>query len=621
MLRILSILSGIVSEFTSIIKRTYFLLIRISSVLQPHKRLVLWAIFLMFCSGGLAQLNPLIFKRVLDIVVEILEQPSEMKEYLSFLATLIGMLVVKEIAFQALSIYIGYTGEKIKVTAATNMSNAVSRHLATLDMEFFDRKGNSPGEIVKRIDMGIEGMSKVVKNVVIDILPLIFTAILAIIIMFISNWKVGVLSLIIVPLFFIASLRQAQINKGTRIEIEQSKEERSKMLTTFIDSIKLIKSYLMEKHETDKISRLNKELFSDETRHHYVNRKYEGIKGFFEHIGEVAILGLTSYLVIAGEMTTGAILLHLLLYRNITAPVTHLHRIFDEFQEAADYSEGYFALLDERPILPDLKNTKKIDQVNGHIILRDVCFAYPYELEKKENHTRNRQGFKLKSVSLEFKPGSLYAMVGKNGAGKTTIVNLIMRFYDPQEGNIFLDGVNIKDLSKSDLRNAIGIVLQEHHFVLGTVRENLRYGKLDASNEEMMEALDLVGLKEDLDDEVLDLEARKLSKGQKQRLAIARVILKNPKILILDEPTAAIDPIAVREIDNVVTNVMRNKTTLVISHNMSSILKADKIFVIENGELIQEGKHKELYSVEGQYREIMKAWIESLHIEILSDSE
>jgi len=613
-------LSQIYSGFISMAKRNYLLLKKILSTLKPHRKLVIWAIFLMFCSGALAQLNPLIFKRVLDGVVEIIEQPSETREYLPFLATLIGLLIIKEIIFQALNIYIGYTGEKIKVTAATEMSNAVSRHLATLDIEFFDKKGNSPGEIVKRIDMGVEGMSKVVKNVVIDILPLIFTAVLAIIIMFFSNWKVGILSLIIVPFFFVASLRQAQINKGTRIKIEQSKEDRSKMLTIFIDSIKLIKSYLMEKHETDKISGLNEELFLNETKHHYINKKYEGIKGFFEHIGEVAILGLTSYLVIVGEMTTGAILLHLLLYRNITAPVTHLHRIFDEFQEAADYSEGYFALLDEKPTVGESQNPRKVDQINGHILLENVCFAYPHEPDKKDNPPGNEKRFRLKSISLELNPGFLYAIVGQNGAGKTTIVNLIMRFYDPQEGAILLDGIDIKELSKSDLRDAIGIVLQEHHFVLGTIRENLRYGKLNASNDEMVEALDLVRLKEDLGTEALNLEARKLSKGQKQRLAIARVILKNPRILILDEPTAAIDPIAVKEIDSVVSNVMKDRTTLVISHNMSSILKADRIFVMKDGELVQEGRHEELYSVKGHYRTIMKAWIESLCLDKLSNS-
>lgn len=557
-------------------------------------------------------MNPLIFQKVLDSVVGILEHQEETPNYTTFLGGLIGLLVIKELVFQALSIYIGYVGERIKVTAATEMSNAMSRHLATLDMEFFDRKGNSPGEIVKRIDMGIEGMSKVVKNVVIDILPLIFTAILAIIIMFYSNVKVGMLSLIIVPLFFIASLRQAQVNKGTRIKIEQSKEKRSMMLTTFIDSISLIKSYLMEEHETDRIGEVNKHLFSDETRHHYVNKKYEGIKGFFDHIGEVAILGLTSYLVIVGEMTTGAILLHLLLYRNITAPVTHLHRIFDEFQEAADYSEGYFTLLDERPTVPELKAPKRIGKIHGHIILENVCFTYPHEPGKKNDSLGNEHRFELKSISLELKPGSLHAMVGQNGAGKTTIVNLIMRFYDPDKGRILLDGVNIREFSKSDLRSFIGIVLQEHHFTVGTVRENLRYGKLDASDLEMMKALDFVGLKEDLSDGALDMGAKKLSKGQKQRLAIARVILKDPKILVLDEPTAAIDPIAVKEIENVVNNVMKGRTTLVISHNMSSILKADRIFVIEDGELIQQGRHKELNSIEGQYKTLMQAWIESL---------
>lgn len=581
---------------------------KIFELAKPHKKLIILAIFLMILCGILAQVNPIIFKMVLDDVSTILETDTITQDSIRWITFLIFVMVSKEFVLQALNVGLGYIGEKIKVVIGTDMSNDACRHISSLDIDFFDRKGNSPGEIVKRVDVGIEGMSKVVKNIIIDILPLIFTSIIAIVIMFYSNWKVGLLSCLIVPLFTYASIRQAKVNEGTRIQIQDSKEKRAHFMISFVESIKLIKSYLMEKKETNRIAQINETLRSDEIKHHYVNRFYDGVKKFFENVGEVAILGLTSYLVIKGEMTVGAILLHLLLYRNITAPITHLHRIFDEYQEAVTFSRGYFSLLEEKPSIPEPKNPISIKKSNfeGHIIMKDICFSYP-----------NKNINILKSVNMELKPNSLNALIGENGAGKTTIVNLILRFYDPNKGEITIDGTNINKLSKSDLRGQIGIVLQEHHIIEGTISENLRYGKLNASEKEMWGALDLVNLKEQVAKMGFDHPARSLSKGQKQRLAIARIIIKNPRILIFDEPTSAIDPLAVKEIDAVIKNVMKGRTTLVISHNMSSILDADKIFVLNQGEIIQQGTHDELYRIDGHYKKIMKAYVESLKMDKL----
>jgi len=563
----------------------------------------------MVVSASLAQVNPLVFRYVTDTLTAQVTQNTPIGPTILLLAVLIAILVAKEAGVQALTIAVGRVGERIRTVSATEMSNRASRHLATLDQAFFDAPENAPGAVVERIDRGIEGMSKFVKNLVVDILPLFLMSAFALVLMFISNWIVGVVTLLIIPLFAYASYRQAKVNAGTRVAILQQKEKRSGIFIGFLESIMLIKAYRWEPLETRRIGVMNEGLEADEIRHHYVNKLYDGIKKFFENVGEIAILGITGYLVLIhfNGMTIGAIFLHLLLYRNVAAPVTHLHRIFDEQQEAIDFAGGYFALLDEKPALAETAHPKSLKAVSGRVSVRLVSFAYPSKPDFPV----------LNDVTLDLEPGGLYALVGLNGAGKTTLAKLMLRFYDPDAGQILLDGVDLRDLTKSEIRGHVGIVLQEDHYVRGTIGDNLSHVRPGVTEADMWSALDEVGLEPFVAKVGLDHPASGLSKGQRQRLAIARAFLKDPRVLILDEPTAAIDPLAVREIDASLRRVCDGRTTLLISHNMSLVLEARRIFVLENGRLVQSGTHRELFAQHGEYRRIMQAYIETLKIKQL----
>lgn len=578
-------------------------------VLRPHRRLVWVSVVLTFVFASLAQVNPLVFTYAINTLSAQLQGNVPMAQIVSFLLILVAVLVAKEAGVQGLTVVVSRVGEKIRTVAATEMSNKACQHLVTLDQDFFDSPQNSPSAITERIDRGIEGMSKLIKNIMVDILPLFLTSALALAIMFYTSWIIGVVTSLIIPLFAYLSYHQAKVNQGTRVAIMQGKEERSGSFSGFLTSIMLIKAYRWESVETRRIGTMNESLQADEIRHHYVNRTYDGFKMFVGNVGQVIVLGLSAYLVATGYpgLSIGSLLGYVMLYGNVAAPVVHLHRILDEYQEAVAFAGGYFAVLETKPALAEPSHPMSPATPKGRMSVRVESFAYPMRPDVPV----------LRDVNLDLEPGGLYALVGVNGAGKTTLAKLLLRFYDPDSGQILLDGVDLRQMTKSEIRSHMGIVLQEDFYVRGTIRDNLSEVRPGVTEADQWAALEEVGLTQEIAQDGLDRPASALSKGQRQRLAIARAFLKDPRILILDEPTAAIDPLAVRDIDASLRRICKGRTTLLISHNMSLVLDARRIFVMENGRIVQSGTHRELFAQSGAYRRIMEAYIETLKIEKL----
>jgi ABC-type multidrug transport system fused ATPase/permease subunit len=580
---------------------------RIIEGLRPHKKLAAWALGWTLVTSALAQVNPLVFRILIDSALGLLQQGAPIDAIVLVVLIWTAVIVAKEFAAQGLLAYVGLIGEKLKVLVGTEMSNSACEHLASLDLDFFEREENAPGKLAPRIDKGIEGVSKVTKNLVVDILPLGITSVLSIILMFLSNWMVGLLTALIVPVFFAASWRQASENKGTRDRIQGLKEQRSGLVVSFVESVALVKAYLMERRQLGQIRNVNSELTLKEVSHHKVNKKWDAVKRFCENIGEVAVLGMTTYLVAIGQMTIGAILLHLLLYRNISAPISHLHRIFDEYQEAMAFARGYFDLLDQEATVLEPDQPHSLDSVKGDLSVESISFSY----------IKGKQV--LKSVSMDLERGKTYALVGVNGAGKSTITKLMTRFYDPQSGRVMLDGVDIRNLRKSDVRRFIGVVMQKSHVLDGSIRDNLAYTTPHTRDDRLWEVLQSVGLEQEVRQIGIDAPAKSLSGGQQQRLAIARVLIKNPPILVFDEPTSSIDTLAAEQIDNVFRTLMSGRTTLVISHNMSLILEAHRIFVLKEGNIVEQGTHDQLYAKTGHYRVLMDAYLATLKLHKFSN--
>lgn len=384
------------------------------------------------------------------------------------------------------------------------------------------------------------------------------------------------------------------------------RESKSQGIKNIVDSINVIKSFNRESIESKKQLDLQNQVTDNQLKTRQVSFYYAGVKSFVKQIGTVLIIILTSYLVLIEYpgMTIGKIMYHVMLFSNVIAPITQLQRIFDDVNDALIYAEGFFDILNSDEQV-EQSGPYKPEKIQGKFEMKNVDFAYP-------NGTQA-----LFDVNLTIEPDEITALVGLSGAGKSTIVNLLDKFYEPQSGTILLDGVDLQKYDTQYLRDNIGLVLQKNHIFDGTIEENIRYGKPDATHEEIVEA----AKKSFIYDQIMSLpkqfenKASDLSGGQQQRIAIARMFLKNPPIIFLDEPTASLDAIATEQIKNSIDAIKKDRTVIIISHNISQIIDSDMIYALKHGRVEESGDPDEIYKKGGVYKEIMDASARSLNID------
>jgi ABC-type multidrug transport system fused ATPase/permease subunit len=328
------------------------------------------------------------------------------------------------------------------------------------------------------------------------------------------------------------------------------------------------------------------------------------LKSLVEQLGVVGIVVLSAYLVLAGQMSIGSVMFNIMLFHNVSAPIRQLHGMYDELNEVHTYSEAFFEMLDapdaveqSGPLLPT--------QLRGTFELRHVDFTYPSGTQA------------LYDVSLTIQAGKTTALVGLSGAGKSTVLNLLCKFYPPNRGEVLLDGHPLAEYDTHALRQKIGLVLQKNHIFKGTIDENIRYGLMEASAEQVREAARQAHLHEQIMQlpEQYQTDAQQLSGGQQQRIAIARLFLKNPPIIFLDEPTASLDAVTTEQIKASIDALKHGRTVVVISHSLSQIVDADFTFVLDQGRVVEDGTHQKLYDQQGAYRRIFDASARSLNIE------
>ena len=574
---------------------------------MPYKWLVLATLILTLIGSFMAQVNAIVLDWTVDSINNLIETPQFAWDKAVHILTIISaVLLGKEVLSALITFAQRFFGEKMRIYVSKDLAQAVIDKVLTFRVAFFSMSDNETGKLQTRIDQGVSSLSRTVQNFFIDLLPLFMSAILALILMFAANVFVGITALTIVPIYFFITYRQARKLQGWRRDMRQFREVKSHGIMNIIESINVIKSFNRERIEGDKQLDIQNKVTDNQLNTRKVSFYFEGLKSFVQQIGTVLIIILTAYLVLIGypEMTIGKIMYHVMLFSNVVAPISQLHRIFDDINDALIYAEGFFDILNSDDQI-EPTGTYRPEKVEGKFELSGVDFTYP-------NGTKA-----LHDINMTIECGKITALVGLSGAGKSTIVNLLDKFYEPDCGSIKLDGVDLKDYDTKFLRENIGLVLQKNHIFDGTIEENIRYGKPDATFEEVIEA----AKKAYIYDQVMELpnqfqgKAQQLSGGQQQRIAIARMFLKNPPIIFLDEPTASLDAIATEQIKNSIEAIKKNRTVIIISHSISQIIDSDIIYALKAGRVEQFGDPDEVYKQGGIYKDIVDASARSLNIE------
>ena len=571
---------------------------------RPYRALVVATLLLTLIGSVTAQVNALTLQYAVDSINRVVESGGGLNEGTKILIIISVVLLGKEIINTVVSFGQKYYGEKLRILVSQDLAQAIIEKFLRYRLAFFSDENNQAGKLQTRIDRGIASLTRLVQIFFIDILPLFSSAAIALGLMFYANVWVGLVGLLTVPVYFWITYLQAKKLGGWRRSFRDSREQKSQGILSIINSIAVIKSFNREHIEAEKQLKLQHQLTLNQMHTRQLGFAFDSGKSLIEQLGVVIIIILTAFLVLHGQMTIGMIMYHVLLFNNVTAPIRSLHRIYDEMNDALIYSESFFNILEADAEIEPTGRLKPAP-LTGEFVLKNVNFNYP-----NGHHA-------LKNIDMVIKPNRITALVGLSGAGKSTLIILLDKFYQANSGSISVDGVNIDDIDTAYLREHIGLVLQKNHIFQGSIADNIRYGKMQASDEEVMAAAKQASVHE----QIIALEngyssdATMLSGGQQQRIALARMFLKNPPIIFLDEPTASLDAIATEQIKQSLDAIKQGRTVIMISHSLSQIIDADYTYVLENGTVAEHGEHDDLYHQGGAYKKIFDAMAKSLNID------
>lgn len=587
------------------------LLKHILRYVRPYRWLVIVTLLLTLIGSLLAQVNAIVLDRSVDAINILDQQPTlSWSSARTILLVISAVLLGKEVLATIVNFFRRYYGERMRILVSRDLYLQVVRHILTYRMAFYTASGNEAGRLQSRIDNGVTSLSRAVNLFFIDILPLFTSAIIALILMFVANFYVGMVALCIVPIYFYVTYIQAERMRAGRRGIFDGQQAVSQNILNIIESITVIKSFNREEIESQRQAGVQNKVTNLQLSTRKQSYFYTGLKGFLEQIGTVLVIILTAFFVLVDYpgMTIGKIMYHVMLFANVSAPIRQLHRIYDDLNDALVYSEGLFDLLEGEEDVEESGDYRPAE-VTGCFELQHVDFTYPNGVKA------------LHDVSMRIEPGKITALVGVSGAGKSTVVNLLDKFYRVDSGMICLDGVPLDQWDTHWLREHVGLVMQRNHIFDGTIEENIKYGNPQASHDDVVDA----ARKAFLYDQVMAMpdgfesSALRLSGGQQQRVAIARMFIKNPSIIILDEPTASLDAIATEQIKASIDAIKEGRTVIVISHNIGQIVDADQLYMLEQGRVVESGKPDEVYKQGGRYKEIFDASARSMNADRIAD--
>jgi ATP-binding cassette subfamily B protein len=502
---------------------------------------------------------------------------------------MLGIYAVTSLVFWLQS----YVMSAASQQAVRDIRNDLFEKLQTLSLRFFDQRTH--GELMSRLTNDVENISNVLSSSVTQLVSSGLSLVGVAVMMFVINVRLAIVSLITLPMMALIS---RWISKRTRKGFRDQQERLGDLNGIIEESVtgqRVIKAYVREQVVIDEFDETNDALVEAATRAQIFAGTMGPLSNFVNNVGFAIVAGAGGWMAVQNVATVGTIVSFVNYARRFTRPLNQIANLYNQIQSAIAGAERVFEVLDETPELADEADAVPLQEIRGDVRFEDVCFGYEADVPV------------LKHVDLHAEPGQMIALVGPTGAGKTTIVNLLTRFYDIDSGEILIDGIDIRDAKIADLRRSLGIVLQDTYLFATTVMENIRYGRLDASDEEVVAAAKLANADQFIHrlpkgyETELSERGSNLSQGQRQLLAIARALLADPRILILDEATSSVDTRTEKNIQEAMLRLMEGRTSFVIAHRLSTIREADKILVVNDGEIIERGTHMVLLDARGFY--------------------
>ncbi|MGX7628834.1 ABC transporter ATP-binding protein [Bacillus thuringiensis] len=566
-------------------KNTKGTVMRVWNYMGYQKAALTFVIFLVFVTTLLGLLGPYLMGVIIDQYIV----PKD----LGGTARMCLLLI----AIYGVTVFLTWLQTFVMVNVALKTIQKIRQDIfekiQTLSLRFFDV--HSQGDLMSRVTNDIDNLNQALTQSVVQIISSALTFIGVTIAMFALDWILAIVTLITVPIMFFVTKKLVAYSGKNFAKRQKDLGELNGFIEEAITGADVTTLYGKEKETVQNFNKINEQLRVSATKADTFSAFIFPSMNFINNLGMGLVIGTGSVMVLNGMTTVGVIAAFINYSRQFSRPLSQFATLMNTIQAAVAGGERVFEIMDEVPEIKNKKDAFVVQNLQGHVALENVSFGY------EENKTI------LKEVSLKARPGETIALVGPTGSGKTTIINLLTRFYDIQQGQIHIDGKNIKEYDMNSLRSKIGVVLQDTYLFAGTIMDNIRYGRLDASDEEVINAAKAASahsfikhLPNQYETKIAS-EGSNLSQGQKQLLAIARAILADADILILDEATSNIDTRTELQIQEGLNNLMRGRTSFVIAHRLKTIEKADQILVIKDGSILEKGNHESLMEDRGFY--------------------
>lgn len=573
-------------------------LTRLALYLSPYKLTLAVVLLFVIAYISLGLLQPYLIGRAIDQYISVKKLDG-----LSQLALLLLGAYLLDNAFQAAS---SWLMARISQDALRRLRRDLFEHLQKLSVAFFDR--HTAGELMSRLTNDIDAINQAVSQNVVSLVASVLSLVGIVIAMFVLNPWLAIAALLVVPIMFWFTNFIAHYTRRGFRDLQKELGEINGVMEESISGQRVVKAFRRSESSIERFRASNQKVYTAGVYANTYALMLMPLTNVLGNLFVIVLVGLGGYLALQGLATVGMIATFIAYAQNFISPLRQLANMYNSIQAALAGAERVFEVIDMPAEVDNASDSPLPVPVKGDVLFADVSFGYhPEQLI-------------IKNMTLEAKAGQTIALVGPTGAGKTTIINLLTRFYEVNSGSISIDGKDIRDISKDDLRQKLGIVLQDTFLFADTVMENIRYGRLDASDEECIEAAKLA----DADHFIRQLpqgyqtklseRASNLSQGQRQLLSIARAVLADPSILILDEATSSVDTRTEARIQKALLRLMQGRTSFVIAHRLSTIRDANKVIVIRDGEIVEQGTHQQLLAAKGFFHHLYMSQFKGLAI-------